>query len=46
MNYYANAVHAFTEKTAGDDNSRGAAYNFNADKRSWADFMNFLQSVL
>ncbi|RYG48454.1 MAG: dienelactone hydrolase family protein, partial [Chitinophagaceae bacterium] len=27
MIYYANAVHAFTEISAGNDNSKGAAYN-------------------
>jgi dienelactone hydrolase len=32
---YGGAVHAFTEKGAGDDNSKGAAYNANADKLSW-----------
>ncbi len=45
MNYYANAVHAFTEKSAGNDNSKGAAYNEKADKRSWSDFMTFLESI-
>jgi dienelactone hydrolase len=42
MVYYANAVHAFTEKSAGNDNSKGAAYNESADKRSWQHFMDFL----
>ena len=32
---YGGAVHAFTEKSAGNDNSKGAAYNANADKLSW-----------
>ena len=32
---YGNAVHSFTDKGAGNDNSRGAAYNEKADKRSW-----------
>ncbi|HEV8015099.1 MAG TPA: dienelactone hydrolase family protein [Stellaceae bacterium] len=32
---YGGAVHAFTEKTSGNDNSKGAAYNANADKLSW-----------
>ncbi|CAM4172915.1 MULTISPECIES: dienelactone hydrolase family protein [Flavobacterium] len=35
MNYYANAVHAFTHKDLDTDNSKGAAYNEKADKRSW-----------
>jgi dienelactone hydrolase len=32
---YGNAVHSFTDKSAGNDNSKGAAYNENADHRSW-----------
>ncbi|WP_395054356.1 dienelactone hydrolase family protein [Flavobacterium sp.] len=46
MIYYANAVHAFTEKKAGNDNSKGAAYNENADKRSWKAMLQFLKEVL
>lgn len=46
MNYYANAVHAFTEKSAGNDNSKGAAYNELADKRSWEAMTQFLKEVL
>lgn len=46
MVYYANAVHAFTEKTAGSDNSKGAAYNEKADKRSWNAMLDFLKEVL
>ena len=46
MVYYANAVHAFTEPAAGNDNSKGAAYNEKADKRSWEHFMDFLKEVL
>lgn len=45
MIYYGNAVHAFTEKEAGNDNSKGAAYNEKADKRSWMHFMMFLDEV-
>ncbi|WP_417352713.1 dienelactone hydrolase family protein [Flavobacterium alkalisoli] len=45
MIYYSGAVHAFTEKEAGNDNSR-AAYNEKADKRSWQHFMLFLKEVL
>lgn len=33
---YSGAVHAFTQKEAGNDNSKGAAYNEAADRRSWA----------
>lgn len=32
---YGGAVHAFTEHSAGNDPSKGAAYNANADKLSW-----------
>lgn len=46
MIYYSNAVHAFTDPAAGDDNSKGAAYNALADKRSWEAFMQFLKEVL
>lgn len=45
MIYYANAVHAFTEKEAGNDNSKGAAYNEAADRRSWEHFMVFLDEL-
>lgn len=45
MIYYANAVHAFTDKAAGNDNSKGAAYNEKAAKRSWMAFMQFLEEV-
>ena len=42
---YADAVHAFTEKEAGNDPSTGAAYNEKADKRSWAYTLEFLKMV-
>lgn len=45
MIYYANAVHSFTEPAAGNDNSKGAAYNEKADKRSWEAMMTFLKEV-
>ena len=45
MNYYSGAVHAFTEKEAGDDNSKGAAYNEKANKRSWKAFTAFLDEL-
>lgn len=45
MIYYSNAVHAFTEKEAGNDNSKGAAYNEKADKRSWNHFLIFLEEL-
>ncbi len=43
--YLSNAVHAFTEKSAGNDNSKGAAYNEKADKRSWKYFLDFLEET-
>lgn len=41
MTSYANAVHSFTEKAAGNDNSKGAAYNAEADKFSWIAMKEF-----
>ena len=46
MTYYANAVHAFTDKSTGNDNSKGAAYNEKADKRSFQALRDFLKEVL
>ncbi|MCF6129448.1 dienelactone hydrolase family protein [Flavobacterium sp. AS60] len=46
MVYYANSVHSFTHKDAGNDNSKGAAYNEKADKRSWEAMLTFLKEVL
>jgi dienelactone hydrolase len=46
MIYYANSVHSFTEREAGNDNSKGAAYNELADKRSWKHMLMFLDEVL
>ena len=46
MIYYANAVHSFTDKNAGNDNSKGAAYNEKAEKRSWQAMLDFLKEVL
>ena len=43
---FANAVHAFTDKSAGNDPSKGVAYNEKADKRSWEDMKIFLSEVL
>lgn len=42
---YPGAVHAFTNPALGTDNSKGAAYNANADKNSWAEFQKFLKEV-
>lgn len=43
---YGHAVHAFTEPSAGNDNSKGAAYNEAADKRSWLALQQFLAELL
>ncbi|MDO9181549.1 MAG: dienelactone hydrolase family protein [Bacteriovorax sp.] len=38
---FSGTVHSFTEKGAGDDISKGAAYNAVADRRSWEGMKNF-----
>jgi dienelactone hydrolase len=45
MVYYGGAVHAFTQKSAGNDNSRGAAYNERADRRSWQAMRDFFAEI-
>ena len=42
---YSGAVHAFTQPMAGNDNSRGAAYNELADKRSWIAMRDFFNEL-
>lgn len=42
---YSGAVHAFTNPSAGNDITKGAAYNALADKRSMRAFLDFLQEV-
>jgi len=42
---YAGAVHAFTQKEAGDDPSKGAAYQEAAAKRSWQHMQDFLKEL-
>jgi dienelactone hydrolase len=46
MIYYANSVHSFTNPEAGSDNSKGAAYNPVAAKRSFDHLLLFLNEVL
>jgi dienelactone hydrolase len=46
MIYYANAVHSFTNPESGNDNSKGAAYNEKAAKRSFEHLKLFLNEVL
>ncbi len=43
---YPGAVHAFTQKLAGSDNSKGAAYNAEADAKSWEAMKQFLAETL
>ena len=43
---YGGAVHSFTDSAAGNDNSKGAAYNAQADLRSWREMKMFLDEVL
>jgi len=42
---YANTVHAFTNPAAGNDNSRGVAYNADADRRSWQAMKCFFKEI-
>jgi dienelactone hydrolase len=42
---YAGAVHAFTQKEAGNDNSKGAAYNEAAHRRSWQHMKDFFKEI-
>ena len=46
MIYYADAVHSFTDPDAGNDKSKGVAYNANADARSWQHTLLFFDEVL
>lgn len=45
MDIYSGAVHAFTIPAAGNDNSKGAAYNEKADKRSWQAMKDFFAEI-
>ena len=42
---YSNAVHSFTNPAAGNDNSKGAAYNAKADARSWEAMKAFFAEI-
>ncbi|MDB5105516.1 MAG: dienelactone hydrolase-like enzyme [Fibrobacteres bacterium] len=42
---FGGAVHAFTNPSAGSDNSKGMAYNAKADKRSFQEMADFYQEV-
>src|SRR3972149_3855507 len=43
---YGGAVHRFTNPDAGSDNSKGAAYNERADRRSWEAMKGFFAETL
>ncbi|MGL4399274.1 MAG: dienelactone hydrolase family protein [Luteolibacter sp.] len=42
---YGGAVHSFTHPEAGDDPSKGAAYNASADRRSWVAMQSFFAEL-
>ncbi len=42
---YGGAVHAFTQTKAGNDPSKGAAYNALADQRSFEEMTRFLREI-
>lgn len=42
---YGNSVHSFTDWNAGNDNSKGVAYNEKADKRSWEAMKQFFTEI-
>ncbi len=42
---YPGAVHGFTQKAAGNDNSKGVAYNEAADKASWEEMKAFFDRI-
>ena len=46
MIVYPDAVHSFTQPMAGNDNSKGAAYNAEADKKSFEAMKGFFKRLL
>src|SRR4030042_635320 len=45
MNIYGNAVHSFTNPDSGNDPSKGAAYDKEADMRSWEAMKAFFKEI-
>lgn len=45
LNVYGGAVHSFTNPGAGNDPTKGAAYNERADKRSWEAMKLFFAEI-
>ncbi|MCC6687331.1 MAG: dienelactone hydrolase family protein [Fimbriimonadaceae bacterium] len=42
---YPGAVHAFSQSNAGNDNSKGAAYNAAADMKSFSEMVKFFREI-
>jgi dienelactone hydrolase len=42
---YGNAVHSFSNPAAGNDPSRGSAYDEKADRRSWKAMKDFFMEI-
>ncbi len=42
---YGGAVHSYTNPDAGNDNAKGAAYNAQADRRSWQAMKDFFAEI-
>jgi dienelactone hydrolase len=45
IDLYGGAVHSFTVPAAGNDPSKGAAYNERADRRSWQAMKDFFDEI-
>ena len=45
MTYYGDAVHSFTQKKAGTDKSKGAAFQEAAARRSWEAMKDFFAEI-
>jgi dienelactone hydrolase len=45
IHFYSGAVHAFTQPMAGNDPSKGIAYNAVADRRSWLAMKDFFNEL-
>lgn len=45
LNLYGGAVHAFSNPDAGSDPTKGAAYDAQADKRSWQAMADFFKEL-
>jgi dienelactone hydrolase len=45
MVYFGGAVHSFTNPAAGDDKSRGVAYDAKAARRSWEYMQLFFREI-